>query len=396
MGRCSVSHGLASKVGGDPTMKMTLVLFLIAALGMLTVPANCQDAMQPDSLGLPGDNLNLYAVLKAFQESPTLEEFERRINSKEERINNLDLDGDGNVDYIRVKDNAVGDEHTIVLEVQLSKTDSQDVAIIAVNKDQDDKVFVQIVGDEALYGKDYIIEPNYDRSSEQSAGETPNPAYNGQGGDDTRSFEGGPVTVERVTPVEVYRWPIVQYIYVGGYRPWWSPWYFGSYPAWWRPWRPSFWHAYWGYHYYQYRYYFGHYRRWQSYRYPLAHARYFGTLRATSRVLADRRRGGMFRDTYTHPELRKEGVARYRAERRREMRDSRIGIHAQKETLRRNKRDAKPSGIGRAPNKTGGSGTFHKNRDGVSSRPKSGGAGKEAKRPALQSPHTRGKGERGK
>ncbi len=55
-------------------------------------------------LGLPGDNLNLYAVLRVFQESPTLEEFEKRINSQEEMINNLDLNGDRKIDYIQVVD----------------------------------------------------------------------------------------------------------------------------------------------------------------------------------------------------------------------------------------------------------------------------------------------------
>ncbi|NSW95826.1 MAG: hypothetical protein HPY62_14045, partial [Bacteroidales bacterium] len=45
-------------------------------------------------LGLPGDNLNLYAVMKLFQESETLEGFERSLNDENSRINNLDLNGD--------------------------------------------------------------------------------------------------------------------------------------------------------------------------------------------------------------------------------------------------------------------------------------------------------------
>jgi hypothetical protein len=31
------------------------------------------------ALGLPGDNLNLYAVLDVFQDSETVEEFERQL-----------------------------------------------------------------------------------------------------------------------------------------------------------------------------------------------------------------------------------------------------------------------------------------------------------------------------
>jgi hypothetical protein len=51
-----------------------------------------------DRLGLPGDNLNLYAVMRLFQNTATLEEFEYRLNSKSERINNLDLNMDNRID----------------------------------------------------------------------------------------------------------------------------------------------------------------------------------------------------------------------------------------------------------------------------------------------------------
>jgi len=71
---------------------------------------------QDDYLGLPGDNLNLYAVMKMFQESKTLEEFERNLNDEKSNINNLDLNGDGLIDYIRVIDNVDGDVHNIVLQ----------------------------------------------------------------------------------------------------------------------------------------------------------------------------------------------------------------------------------------------------------------------------------------
>ncbi len=57
-----------------------------------------------ERLGLPGDNLNLYAVLAIFQESPTLEEFELRLNDPGKMVNNLDLNGDNKIDYIHVID----------------------------------------------------------------------------------------------------------------------------------------------------------------------------------------------------------------------------------------------------------------------------------------------------
>jgi hypothetical protein len=65
-------------------------------------------------------------VLEVFQECPTLEEFERKLNSEDLNINNLDLDGDGNVDFIQVEDNVVGTSHSIVLKVAINSTEWQD------------------------------------------------------------------------------------------------------------------------------------------------------------------------------------------------------------------------------------------------------------------------------
>ena len=129
------------------------------------------------SLGLPGDNLNLYAVMKLFQESKTLELFEKNLNDENSQINNLDLNGDGKIDYISVIDNFDGKVHTIVLRDAISQTESQDVAVFYVGKDNNNRPQIQLIGDEALYGKDYIIEPNI--GGKANAGQTANPGYSG-------------------------------------------------------------------------------------------------------------------------------------------------------------------------------------------------------------------------
>jgi len=77
----------------------TLLVFLIAVAIQLQAQTN-----QPKQLGLPGDNLNLYAALKIFQESKTLEDFEKALNDPDQKINNLDLDGVNHIDYINVLD----------------------------------------------------------------------------------------------------------------------------------------------------------------------------------------------------------------------------------------------------------------------------------------------------
>ncbi|HOF21010.1 MAG TPA: hypothetical protein PLO24_07130, partial [Bacteroidales bacterium] len=146
----------------------TPILALLIAAG---TTASAQDFPE-EYLGLPGDNLNLYAVMKLFQESETLEGFERSLNDENSRINNLDLNGDNLIDYITVHDYVDGDVHTIVLRVALSRNEFQDVAVFTVQKFRDGSVNIQLVGDEALYGKNYIIEPIYN--------ETPNPGYTGR------------------------------------------------------------------------------------------------------------------------------------------------------------------------------------------------------------------------
>ena len=47
-------------------------------------------------------DLDLRAVADVFADSRNLEEFERRLNDYDEGINNLDLNQDGQVDYLRV------------------------------------------------------------------------------------------------------------------------------------------------------------------------------------------------------------------------------------------------------------------------------------------------------
>lgn len=104
-----------------------LLLIILSAL-MLWTGNRAFGQAEEEKLDLPGDNLNLYAVLKLFQESETLEGFERKLNEEDSEINNLDLDGDNLTDYIRVEDNVEGNLHTISLKVAVSDNEDQDVA----------------------------------------------------------------------------------------------------------------------------------------------------------------------------------------------------------------------------------------------------------------------------
>jgi hypothetical protein len=251
-----------------------------------------------DRLGLPGDNLNLYAVMRLFQNTATLEEFEYRLNSKSERINNLDLNMDNRIDYIKVIDYMRGDDHYIVLRVALNRRENQDVAVINVTRDRRDRVYVQLIGDEDLYGYDYIIEPNYDDYDYRE--------YRGR-----VNIGGFTVTINTTSPYKISSWPIIRYLYRPDYIVWVSPFRWGYYPREWKPWRPYYWDYYYGYHYNWYKYYYGNYRRWNNYRNPHWKEYYYREHRNNSDIVYRKRQSGSYERTYGRPDQREEGVNTY-------------------------------------------------------------------------------------
>jgi len=284
-------------------MKTLIAASVLTALLISGVTVMAQNQKE-DYLGLPGDNLNLFAVMKLFQESKTLEEFERNLNTENSRINNLDLNGDNQIDYINVFDDVQGNVHNIVLQVAINKREKQDVAVFTVERDKNGNVMIQLTGDEALYGENYIIEPVYD---DFTGSETPNPGYTGN----AATVNGREVVVVRTSAVEIATWPVVTYIYDPGYVVWRSSWYWGYYPSYWSPWRPYYWHYYYGYHYNWYNDYYAHYRHWNHHRYDYWHDYYYNPHHSHSDFVAANIREGHYKSTYSHPEERKNGEALY-------------------------------------------------------------------------------------
>lgn len=207
-------------------MKKFLLPYLVTAMCLLSLQGFSQskdkskDQPKEDTaaLGLAGDNLDLYAVLDLFQKSKTIEGFEKSLNDEKEKINNLDLNLDKKVDFIKVVTTKGKDSsYTFVLQDDVTKTETQDVAVIYLSKEKG-KVSLQIVGDPELYGKDYVIEPKGNSSI------TANPGYTGD----------NPVTVNvpASTVTVVQSAPIVQYVYSPAYVPYYPPYYYGYYPPW--------------------------------------------------------------------------------------------------------------------------------------------------------------------
>jgi len=276
-------------------MKKLFITSVLAVLVTAGTTVIAQDWPE-EYLGLPGDNLNLYAVMKLFQESETLESFERSLNDEKSKINNLDLNGDNLVDYITVNDYVDGNIHTIVLRVSLDRNESQDVAVFTVERFSDGSVQLQLVGDETLYGKNYIIEPYYS----ENIGETPNPGFAGR--------NGGAVSA-RTTHIEINAWPLIRFIFLPDYIAWRSRWAWGYWPADWYAWRPWYWHAYYGYHHNWNPYYYSHFRPWHQHRFSRYDDFYYRNIRAHSPLVNHHIKEGRYKETYSRPETRRDGEA---------------------------------------------------------------------------------------
>ena len=143
------------------------------------------------------DNLDLRAVATVFGDASNLEDFERRLNDPKTQISNLDLNNDNYVDYLRVIETVEGNVHLVVVQAVLEKDVFQDVATIEVDRDSNNRVQVQVVGDVYMYGTNYIYEPVYVH-----------------------------------TPI------IYNTFWVGNYRPYYSSWYWGYYPSYYSYWNP--------------------------------------------------------------------------------------------------------------------------------------------------------------
>jgi hypothetical protein len=209
-------------------MKARVILFAAFILSFSGLLA------QSDSLGMSGDNLDLKAVLAIFKESENTEEFEKKLNAADSKVNNLDLNGDGQVDYLRVIDTKKDDVHSLIIQAPVSKSESQDVAVIQIEKKGKNKAHLQIVGDETLYGKNYIIEPGEETASKEKTKKEEKEANE----DDVYAGSDKPVVVN------VWTWAPVVYLYSPGYTMWVSPWYWGYYPPWYSPWAPYPWNMY--------------------------------------------------------------------------------------------------------------------------------------------------------
>ena len=196
---------------------MKRVLFLLLAIGfslMLPISSYADETVTVTATSSDiSENLDLKTVATLFGQAKDLEQFEQMLNNPDSAFSNLDLNGDGEVDYLRVIETADNNRHLVVVQAVLAKDIYQDVASIFVEKDNTTQsVTIQVIGDEYIYGTNYIIEPVY-----------------------------------------IHRPLIYDWFWGTSWVCWHSPYYWGYYPHWWRPyycvdpfvyWDHCYWHHY--------------------------------------------------------------------------------------------------------------------------------------------------------
>lgn len=167
-------------------------------------------------------NFSLEGALEMFKKSNSLEEFEKLINAEVNDINNLDLNEDGEVDYIHVESIKDGSIHVIILSTYLNDKDIQDIATIGIEKTGNEEAILQIEGDENLFAENSIVELFDIESKVDINNYGPNVSN---------------INLTRVI-VNVWFWPCVKFMYHSHYVVWKSPFRWKKYPSYWKPWKP--------------------------------------------------------------------------------------------------------------------------------------------------------------
>jgi hypothetical protein len=163
-------------------------------------PAQQQDVVVTPTTSQIGDNLDLQALGEVVKQSNSAEEIENKLNQSGS-INNLDLDGDGQVDYIKVNEVNDANGRGFVFLVD-GPNGSEQVAQISLSQ-SGDLANLNIQGNPTYYGSN-----NYYTTS------------------------------HLVRDMMIYN-----YLYGGYHRPYYSPYRYGHYPSHYRSYRISGYHS---------------------------------------------------------------------------------------------------------------------------------------------------------
>ncbi|MBN2809231.1 MAG: hypothetical protein JXR80_07030 [Deltaproteobacteria bacterium] len=139
-------------------------LFFFLVLISFFWPAGSNDSrynVNVQTMIYGGDGLDLASLGSLLKKAENAADLERLLNDPKTGLNNLDLNEDGKVDYIKVTE--FGNEQTkgFSLTVEPAAGETQEVATIEIEKTADDQASVQVKGNEQIYGQNHYYHNSF-------------------------------------------------------------------------------------------------------------------------------------------------------------------------------------------------------------------------------------------
>jgi uncharacterized membrane protein YgcG len=140
---------------GIAVFAVIIAFSMVAQCGRKSTPQSYQTPPPPKSteviLREYAKGLDLEAVTALAKKAKDAADFERLLNSQSEAVNNIDLNEDNKVDYIKVTEYGSGDRRGFSLTTEISPGKVQEIATIDIQREGNNAT-VQTTGNQSLYG----------------------------------------------------------------------------------------------------------------------------------------------------------------------------------------------------------------------------------------------------
>ena len=136
-------------------MKESHLIILVVICGVVAISSftsNKPDNVNVNSSIMASDGLDLNAVGALVAKVKNAEDLEKKLNDSSVGINNLDLNEDDKVDYVKVTEYGDDTAKGFSLSVDLGPGDTQEVATIQIEK-KGDGGDVEVQGNREIYGQ---------------------------------------------------------------------------------------------------------------------------------------------------------------------------------------------------------------------------------------------------
>ncbi|MEJ2056005.1 MAG: hypothetical protein P8X42_18990 [Calditrichaceae bacterium] len=142
---------------------LAIFLGIVVIWAMCSGPNDRQDNynVNVQTMVSSAEGLDLKAVGALLKKADDAKTFEKLLNSKEEGVNNLDLNEDGKVDYISVTEFGNDSIKGFSLTTEPTSGEVQEIATIEIKKVGNNEAKVQIQGNQQIYGNHHYYHSHF-------------------------------------------------------------------------------------------------------------------------------------------------------------------------------------------------------------------------------------------